>query len=271
MVKLLPLVKQMAHRIHKRLPSLIEVDDLVSAGVLGLVDAMRKFDPRTRVKLETYARHRVRGAILDALRELDSASRDMRDKNKRAELTYRTLEARLGRTPSTEEMADALGVSLKKWFRMAWKLRAVGMDWFRPIGQVGKNGSKPSSEETPVPDNQNHPYDLCYCREQREILQRAMAHLPERQRQIVQLYYDQAHTMKEIGKKLGVHESRVSQLHSSALVSLRSHVRQMLNNPSLCAPGRKRNVDGRDAGHAAGVALGIHCHRVAGLNGRLFL
>ncbi len=235
-VKLLPLVKRMALQVRERLPLHVEMDDLVSTGVLGLVDAVHKFDARKRVKLESYARYRIRGAILDGLRSLDSASRDMRKKNKKAETVYRALEARLRRAPSDEEMAGALDVSLEKWFRAVRELQAVGMDWLRPLGSVGMKEVKAASEEALPADNQGHQFESCYRREQKEILKRSLGRVPERERQIVQLYYDQELTMKEIGEKLGIDESRVSQLHSAALARLCLRVKEILNHPQLCAP-----------------------------------
>jgi len=233
-VKLLPLVKRMALQVRERLPLHVEMDDLVSTGALGLVDAVHKFDARKRVKLESYARYRIRGAILDGLRSLDSASRDMRKKNKKAETVYRALEARLRRAPSDEELAGALGVSLEKWFRAVRELQAVGMDWLRPMGSVGMKESRAGGEEMLAADNLEHQFESCYRREQEEILQRSLGRIPERERQIVQLYYDQELTMKEIGEKLGIDESRVSQLHSGALARLRSRVKEILNHPQLC-------------------------------------
>jgi RNA polymerase sigma factor for flagellar operon FliA len=230
-VKLLPLVKRMALQVRERLPQHVDVEDLVSTGVLGLVDAVRKFDARKHVKLESYARYRIRGAILDGLRGLDHASRDMRKKSKKAESVYRALEARLGRAPSDEELAAGLGMSLERWYRTVRELQTLGMEWFRPMGLVGNKESRPASEESLVADNQEHQFHSCYRREQREILDHALGRIPERERQVVQLYYDQELTMKEIARKLGVDESRVSQLHSAALAHLRSRVQEMVNHP----------------------------------------
>jgi RNA polymerase sigma factor for flagellar operon FliA len=235
-LKLLPLVKRMALQVRERLPLHVEMDDLLSTGVLGLVDAVHKFDARKRVKLESYARYRIRGAILDGLRTLDRASRDMRKKNKKAETVYGALETKLCRAPGDEEMAAALGVNLEKWYRAVRELQTVGMDWLRPMGSVGTKESKPANEETLVADNQEHQFESCYRREQKEILRRTLGRIPERERQIVQLYYDQGLTMKEIGEKLGIDESRVSQLHSATLARLRLRVKEILRHPQPSAP-----------------------------------
>jgi len=230
-VKLLPLVKRMALQVRERLPQHVDAEDLVSTGVLGLVDAVRKFDARKHVKLESYARYRIQGAILDGLRGLDHASRDMRKKSKKAESVYRALEFRLSRAPSDEEIAAGLGISLERWYRTVRELQTLGMDWFRPMGSMGNKESRPASEESFVADNQEHQFHSCYRREQKEILDHALGRIPERERHVVQLYYDQELTMKEIGRKLGVDESRVSQLHSAALAHLRSRVQEMVNHP----------------------------------------
>jgi RNA polymerase sigma factor for flagellar operon FliA len=235
-VQLLPLVKRMALQIRERLPLHVEIADLMSTGALGLVDAVHKFDARQHVKLESYARHRIRGAILDGLRDLDSASRDMRKKNKKAATAYHCLEVELGRPPTNSEMAEALGVSLEKWYRTVRELQAVGLEWFRPMGSVGMKDVRQPSEETLVADNRDDQFELCYHRERREIFHRALVRLPERQRQIVLLYYGRELTMKEIGRKLGIDESRVSQLHSAALIRLRSRVRDILRNPQPPPP-----------------------------------
>jgi RNA polymerase sigma factor for flagellar operon FliA len=235
-VNLLPLVRRVALRVRRRLPAYVEIDDLISSGVLGLLDAVRKFDTRKHVELKSYARHRIRGAIMDGVRSLDNASRYMRKKDKEAETVYRVLETKLGHPPSDEEIAQALGVSLEKWYYVAQQLQVVGMDWLRPLGSVGREDSDAASEETLVADNAEHQFDWCYRREQREILKRCLASIPERERGIVQLHYERNITLRTIAKKLGVHESRVSQLHSVALARLRWQVKKLMTRPQSRAP-----------------------------------
>jgi len=235
-VDLLPLVRRVALQVRRRLPAHVEIDDLISSGVLGLLDAVRKFDPRRNASLRTYAGYRIHGAIMDGVRSLDSASRHMRKKDKEAETVYRVLETKLGRPPSDEEIAQALGVSLEKWYYVAQQLQVVGMGWLRPLGSVGTEDSDAASEETLVADNQGHQFDSCYRREQREILERCLASIPEREREVVQLHYDRNVTLKEIAKKLGCHESRVSQLHSVALARLRWQVKKLMTRPRSRAP-----------------------------------
>ncbi len=235
-VKLLPLVRRMALQIRERLPLHVELDDLVSTGVLGLIDAVRKFDTRKDVSIDRYAQHRVRGAILDGLRGLDTASRDMRRKCKRAENVYRKLESKLGRPPSDGEMAGGLGVGLKGWYRTVLELQAVGMDWLRPMGSVGIKESRAPGEESLPAVNPVDQIEACFRRERRDILDRALSRISEREQQVVRLYYDQELTMREIGIRLGVDESRVSQLHSAALVRLRQRVDGIVRHPQPAPP-----------------------------------
>jgi RNA polymerase sigma factor for flagellar operon FliA len=235
-VNLLPLVSRIALRIRRRLPPNVEVDDLISGGVLGLLDAVRKFDTRRHVGFQTYARYRIRGAIMDGVRSLDTASRHMRKRDKEAETVYHALEAQLRRAPSDEEMAEALGVSLEKWFRLVWELQQVGLDWLRPLESVGIRDPEAASEETLVADNAEHQFDSCYRQEQRTILKRCLARIPERERKIVLLHYERDITFRKIAKKLGVHESRVSQLHSAALARLQERVEEIMNRPQSRAP-----------------------------------
>jgi RNA polymerase sigma factor for flagellar operon FliA len=233
MVDLLPLVKRVAFQMQAHLPAHVDFNELVGAGVLGLIDAVRKFDARKHVKLETYARHRIRGAILDGLRSLDTASRDMRKKAKGAEKVYRELERKLGRQASDEEMAAGLGVSLGSWYRTVQELQPVGMDWLRPMEAAELKTPDP---ETLVADAEEDAFDQCYRSEQKAILNRALTFLSERDRLIMSLYYQQDLTMKAIAEKLGVDESRVSQLHAAALARLRARVSAMLRPTRQAVP-----------------------------------
>jgi RNA polymerase sigma factor for flagellar operon FliA len=230
-----PLVKRVAFEMRQHLPPHVEMDDLVGAGTLGLVDALRKFDPSRKVKLESYARHRIRGGILDALRTLDPATRDMRRRARKVETAYRELEARLGRPVQDEEMARALGISLKVWHRWAREIHALGCDGWQRCETAPRAGKLPMREEGWMTVPQEDPFDLCYRREQRDLVSRALARLPERERLIVTLYYQQGLTMKQIAARLEVDESRVSQLHAEALARLKARVRASLGSPKQVA------------------------------------
>jgi RNA polymerase sigma factor for flagellar operon FliA len=235
LLEMLPLVKRLAFRIRQHLPAHVEVDDLLANGVLGLVDAVAKFDSAKRVKLESYAAHRVRGGILDGLRGADPASRDMRRKNKRIQQLYRELEVKLGRPVIDEEIAAALGMSLSQWHRTLNEVRGLAFDFGARTLSAGPTSRRPSPEPALLADHGANPFELCYRREQRELLHRALSHLRERERRIIVLYYQQELTMKQIADRLNVDESRVSQLHSAALVRLKACVESMLR-PRRAAP-----------------------------------
>jgi RNA polymerase sigma factor FliA len=233
MVQLLPMVKRLAFRMRAHLPARVDVNDLIGAGTLGLIDAVRKFDARKHVKLESYARYRIQGAILDGLRDLDPASRDMRKKAKKAEQAHRDLESRLGRPVEDEEMAAGLGISLRKWHRTVNELQPAGLDWLRPMEAA--EFKEPHQDALPDP-TEHDALDRCYRREQTEILNRAMTCLSERDRELISLYYEQELTMREIGDRLGIDESRVSQIHSGVLLRLQTRVRAMLRPPRPSVP-----------------------------------
>ena len=226
-----PLVKQVAFEMRQHLPAHVEMDDLVSAGILGLVDALRKFDPSRKVKIESYARHRIRGGMLDALRSLDPATRDMRRRTRRVEETYHLLEATLGRPVKDEEIAQALGISLKAWHRWAREIHALPSSGWRRRETAASVRTHPASDESRAAVPQEDPFDLCYRREQRDLLKRELVRLPQRERLILTLYYQQDLTMRQIAARLGIDESRVSQLHAEALRRLKGRVQASLRPP----------------------------------------
>jgi len=228
---MLPLVKRIALKIRERLPAHVEVDDLTANGVLGLVDAVAKFDASKRVKLESYARHRVRGAILDGLRAADPATRDLRRKNKRIQKLYRLLEVKVGRPVQDDEMAAASGMNLAEWHKALNEIQSVGPDCGSRVLSAGPTLTRQSTDPELLIDGNNSPFDICYRREQREILSRALSRLPERDRQVLSLYYQSELTMKQIAKLMRVDESRISQLHSAAMVRLKAGVDSLLLPP----------------------------------------
>lgn len=230
-----PLVKRMAFAMRQHLPAHVAMDDLVSAGTLGLVDALRKFDPTRKVKIESYARHRIRGGILDALRSLDPATRDLRRRARKVERAYHELEAKLGRPVKDEEIAQALDLSLKAWHRWAREIHGLGFDGWQRRETAATVRRRQAEDEGWMAAPQEDPFDLCYRREQRDLLNRALAHLPERERLIVTLYYQQDLTMKQIAARLEVDESRISQLHAEALQRLKAHIQAFLHPPKQMA------------------------------------
>lgn len=209
----LPLAKGIAIRVHENLPVHVDLEDLIHAGVLGLFDAVAKFDPEKQVSFASYARHRIKGAILDSLRQLDWASRDLRRRHKQAEAVTRELAGELHRVPTETEIADRLGVDLDRWRQMANEMRNVGL--------ISADTRATDHEDMPAPDyagsTDTQPDYMCARRQMQLMLERAMTTLPDRYRQVVTLYYSNEMTMKEIGTILGINESRVSQIHKSAL------------------------------------------------------
>ncbi|HLK49067.1 MAG TPA: FliA/WhiG family RNA polymerase sigma factor [Bryobacteraceae bacterium] len=208
----LPLVKAIAVRVHENLPVHVDVDDLIHAGVLGLFDAVEKYDATKNVMFRSYAKHRIKGAILDSLRQMDWASRDMRKRQKQMESATRELGMKLGRMPSESEVAQHLGIEVGRWQRMLSELRTVGLISASPRSEEERDRTE---EFAATPDSQ--PDRMCARRQLQVTLARAMKTLPERYQRVVFLYYTNEMTMKEIGELLGVNESRVSQIHKTAL------------------------------------------------------
>ncbi len=209
----LPLVTAIAAHIQRSLPVHIELDDLVHAGVMGLFDAATKYQTDKKVAFPAYAKHRIRGAILDSLRQMDWASRDLRKRYKQVESITRELATRLNRDPTEAEVAAEMGLDTRRW-------QALMVD-FRSLGLAAATQTRVERDEQHLPEAPCAPAlcpDQVFARsELRDKLRSAIDTLPERYQQVVQLYYDRDLTMKEIGDILGVNESRVSQIHKSAL------------------------------------------------------
>jgi len=208
-----PLVKAIAVRVHENLPVHVDLDDLVHAGILGLFDAASKFNPDKQVVFSSYAKHRIKGAILDSLRQLDWASRDMRRRHKQVEAATRDLAAELQRNPTEAEVAQKLGMDQERWRTMMIDLRNVGLISASTRGNEGDDLPAPDFPSKP----ETHPDSICAREQLRSVLGVAMKTLPERYQKVVMLYYTNEMTMKEIGGILGINESRVSQIHKSAL------------------------------------------------------
>jgi len=228
LVDMLPLVKRVALKIRKCLPTHVELDDLFSDGVVGLVDGVTKFDASKRVRLETYASHRIRGSILDGLRSADRASRDLRCKNQRIQRLYHELEVKLGRPVTDEEMAAAQVMNLAEWHRVLTEIQSVGVDCSMRRLSAGPTSMQTSADAEFVGGDDPNPFDLCYRNEKLEILDRAVSRLQERQRQIITLYHKQGLTMRQVAELMRVDESRISQLHAAALVRLKVTVDSLL-------------------------------------------
>jgi RNA polymerase sigma factor FliA len=219
----LPHVRYIARHIHDHLPSQVPLADLIQAGVIGLLDALQKYDSARQVQFRSYANFRIRGAILDSLRELDWAPRELRRRARQVQETISRLENTLGRSASEPEVAAAMGVRLEKLRSLLMELRGLDLERLHPEkdDQAGPMVPRGANAES-------SPYENCLYEEIKQSLGRAIAELPEREKQVLSLYYYDEFTMKDVGTVLGIGESRVSQIHSLALVRLRAHLRQWL-------------------------------------------
>ena len=212
-------VRYIARRIHERLPHHVELDDLISAGMVGLLDAFSKFDRTKRVQFRSYAQFRIRGAILDSLRTLDWSPRELRRKGRAVEEATWLLTQKLRRTPTEPEVAKEMGVSLAEYQQLLGELKRLN------IGSLDMERSDDSGDaelEYIAGQDQDDPLFRCLQGETKQRLADAIEELPEKERLVITLYYYEELTMREIGVALGVVESRISQVHSAAVVHLRA-------------------------------------------------
>jgi RNA polymerase sigma factor for flagellar operon FliA len=214
----LPMVRFLALRIRERLPQQVEMEDLISAGVVGLMDAMQKFDPVKKVQFRTYAQFRVRGAMLDSLRALDWGPRDLRRKGRAVDEAIRSLSARLGKSPTENEVAKQMGLDLNAYQQLLGELSGLELGSLNAM--PGEDAGVEALALLPA-GPEDDPFLQCQSSEMRRLLAQAIEDLPERERTVLTLYYYEELTMREVGATLGVVESRVSQLHSSAMARLR--------------------------------------------------
>jgi RNA polymerase sigma factor for flagellar operon FliA len=222
LLSLLPQVRFIARRIHRHLPRHVPIEDLYQAGVLGLLDALRKFDPRRRVRFESYMKFRIRGAILDELRSLDWSPRELRRKARRLEEAHQELCKRLGREPSRDELAEALRISVRQLESLRNEVRGLDLSSLQEIAVITDDGvAKDRASLVPCPDSLG-PQAMFAGQQNRERLAEAIELLPENERRVLTLYYYEELTMKEVGEVLALCESRVSQIHSSALARVRA-------------------------------------------------
>ena len=217
------LVKQTALRVAIGLPGHVELDDLVGSGAFGLIRAVESFDPGREVKFETYAAHKIRGAILDELRNLDWVPRSVRQKARELQKTYANLSVRLGRMPYDDEVAEQLGLSIAQFEELLGEvapLTVLSLD-----EQESITGDGHTLAETVADPQAVDALEALDDRERRSILREAIAGLPETERLVVSLYHYEELNFKEIGKVMGITESRVCQIHSKAMLKLRARMR----------------------------------------------
>lgn len=236
----LPQVRYIARRIHERLPRHVPLEDLVHAGVVGLIDALNKFDQSKHVQFSSYAKFRIRGAILDSLRELDWSPRELRRKGRQVEQAYSHLAGTLGRAPAEHELAKELGIELHELQALLAELDGLELGSFHI--DSSHTGKEEDLSDFVSIDPEDTPFFACLRSEMKHLLVAAIGELPEKERRVLTLYYYEELTMKEVGAVLGIGESRVSQIHSLAMLRLRSRLHHLMNT-----------VEPKAASKAAGV------------------
>ncbi|MBV8171630.1 MAG: FliA/WhiG family RNA polymerase sigma factor [Candidatus Eremiobacteraeota bacterium] len=223
--KFLPLVKYVAGKISVNLPSHVEINDLINEGILGLIDAIGKYDDSRGVKFETYATTRISGAILDALRAMDWVPRAVRQKARELERAFGSLEGRLGRAPEDTEVARELGLPLKDYHTLLLKIRStsiLSLEEFLP-NEKGHDVALLDTLKDAGPD----PTHQVESAEIKSSLAQAVESLPPQERTVISLYYFEGLTLKDIKSVLNVSESRVSQIHAQAVIRLRSKLKTL--------------------------------------------
>lgn len=219
-----PLVRRIAHHLAAKLPSSVQVDDLIQAGLIGLLDALGHYDATQGAMFETYATQRIRGAMLDELRGADWAPRSARRDLRAIEAAMHALEQRLGRAPGEQELADELRLPLAEYQHMLQEARGHQLVYYEDFQQDGDDDflERHWADQRPGPLGQIEDEGF------RAALVDAIGRLPERERMLMSLYYEEELNLKEIGAVLGVTESRVSQLHSQAVARLRSQLKEWM-------------------------------------------
>jgi RNA polymerase sigma factor for flagellar operon FliA len=218
----LPQVHLIARRIHDRLPESVSLDDLVSTGIVGLIAAIDRFDAAHNVKLKTYAEYKIRGAILDSLRGLDWAPRQQRRRSKQIEAAICAAEQRLQRSPSEEEIATELNLSIEEFH--AWLVDVRGLN----LGSLESAGPDEEGQRDLLRyisgDENEWPSQVVERAELQRLLADAISRMPGVERGILAMYYYEEMTLREISKIVGLHESRISQLKSQAILRLRGYI-----------------------------------------------
>lgn len=217
-----PLVKYVAGKIAIGMPQNVDFDDLVGYGVFGLLDAIDKFDPEKDIKFKTYAVTRIRGAIYDELRSIDWVPRSIRQKAKELERVIGSLENRLGRAATDAEIAKEMGLSLKDFHTLVLKLSGASMLSLSDVWYIGDESDQVSVMETIESPKSLNPDVIVEREEIKNIIVKAISELPDKEKKVLILYYYEDLTLKEIGEVLQVTESRISQLHTKAIMRLRS-------------------------------------------------
>ena len=227
-IKYSPMIKYVANRIAMRLPPHVEVDDLISVGVLGLMDAIGKYDPTRGAKFKTYAEFRVRGAILDELRSMDWVPRSVRQKASNVDSVVQKLQAKLKRKPEDEEVAKEMNLSLDQFYDILNETKSMPVFSLEDLGIAKETGEQQSLLDCLAGKADADPQTQIRLTELRGIIAKAIDTLPEKERLMISLYYYEELTMKEVGEVLSITESRVSQIHSKAVYHLRSKLKSII-------------------------------------------
>jgi RNA polymerase sigma factor FliA len=219
-----PLVKYVAGRLGSGLPAHVDEGDLVSYGLLGLIGAIERYDPDRDIKFETYAIARIKGAIIDELRALDWVPRSVRSRAREIERAIGELEAKLGTAPTDEQIAEKIGVTVEELEESLTDISRSSIAALDELWSVSGDGDQVSLLDTIEDTSGQKPAEALDETETREALAEAIARLPEREKLVVTLYYYEELTLREIGEVLGVTESRVSQLHTKAILRLKARL-----------------------------------------------
>jgi RNA polymerase sigma factor for flagellar operon FliA len=219
-MKYAPLVKYVADRLAIRMPSHISKDDMTSAGTIGLFDAIENFDSSRGIKFETYAFYRIRGAVLDEMRKLDWIPRSVRIDIQQIEAAITAVRKKLGRDPEDHEIAEEMGVSIESYFIMVNKAHGVNLlSLDEPM--MGSSVTAVNKMESKTPS----PFDELDRNELKEVIAGTLSNLSEKERMVVSLYYYEELTLKEIARVMGLTESRISQIHTKAIITLRAKLK----------------------------------------------
>jgi RNA polymerase sigma factor for flagellar operon FliA len=219
-----PLVKYVAGRLGSGLPAHVDEGDLASYGLLGLINAIERYDPSRDIKFETYAIVRIKGAIIDELRALDWVPRSVRSRAREIERAISELESKLGRAPTDEEIAAKIGISVDELAESLTDISRSSIAALDELWAVSGEGDQVSLLDTIEDTSGVRPADALDETDLRETLADAIARLPEREKLVITLYYYEELTLREIGEVLGVTESRISQLHTKAVLRLKSRL-----------------------------------------------